>query len=788
MRETSIVPSQSAVLRGDHWRITVLTPCLIRLEYSHTGSFTDGATQMVVNRNFPLPEFRVSRGEGRLVVNTEFLRLTYDEKPFSPTGLTIQVAGQNSCYSAVWHYGDRPDSLKGTARTLDMADGAIDLEDGVLSAGGWSLLSDKGSALVAEDGSLMPRPDREAEDLYFFGYGRDYLQCLKDFHRLTGPVPLLPRYALGNWWSRYYRYDQAAYLSLMDRFARENLPFTVSVIDMDWHITDIDPKYGTGWTGYTWNRDLFPDPEGFLAALKDRGLHTTLNLHPADGIRAYEEGYREFARWMGMDPSREDPIEFRPADPKFMEGYFRFILHPMEDGGVDFWWVDWQQGTNSGAEGLDPLWLLNHCHYLDHSRRHDRGMIFSRYAGPGSHRYPIGFSGDSIASWASLDFQPYFTATASNIGYGWWSHDIGGHMLSRKDDQLALRWMQFGVFSPIFRLHSCNNEFYSKEPWQYNPIAASVMADFLRLRHRLIPYLYSMNRRAAVESLPLCQPMYHHYPYAQQAYRVPNEYTFGTELIVCPITTPEDPESGLASFTAWLPEGQWVDFFTGLRYQGGRTLRLYRLLDSIPVLARAGGIVPMDGRLEGNACDNPDLVELRVFAGADGSFTLWEDEGGRDSAWAATEVEFIWGGEARLTIRPPRGSTAAIPAGRGYRLRLYGLDRGAAFRAASEGGPAASLEALWDEDTGSCLLTLPRLPLDRAVHVTISQAALGDNNVQRRVFALLHRAQISYDLKSAIQELVGSGRGAGSVLSQLMTMGLSRSLMEALAELLTAAE
>jgi hypothetical protein len=137
--------------------------------------------------------------------------------------------------------------------------------------------------------------------------------------------------------------------------------------------------------------------------------------------------------------------------------------------------IDWQQGEHSRIPGIDPLWyvlpasgrlsqgglsnnltsrMLNHFQFLDTGRDGRKSIIFSRFSGPGSHRYPVGFSGDSVVSWASLEFQPEFTATSSNIGYGWWSHDIGGHMLGGRNDELVTRWVQYGVFSPIFRLHS----------------------------------------------------------------------------------------------------------------------------------------------------------------------------------------------------------------------------------------------------------------------------------------------------------------------------------------------
>lgn len=793
MNQPSILPPAQSMIQEGPWRISVLTDRLLRLEYSTKGQFTDCATQLAVNRNFPAAAFRLSEYEGKLVLTTNTLRLTYDRGPFSPTGLTIEVSGQNSVYSAVWHYGDSPQDLLGTARTLDEADGPIALDHGILSAGGWSVLSDRGSALINEDGSVSSRPDPDAEDLYFFGYGRDYLGCLRDFYRLTGPTPLLPRYALGNWWSRYYRYTQESYLQLMDRFARENIPFTVSVIDMDWHITDVDPKYGTGWTGYSWNRALFPDPDAFLQELHRCGLRVTMNLHPADGVRAFEDCYGPFADFMGVDRQHGDPIPFHPADPKFREGYFRFVLHPLEDQGVDFWWIDWQQGTNSGAAGLDPLWLLNHFHYLDHAAHHDRGIIFSRYAGPGSHRYPIGFSGDTVVTWDSLDFQPYFTANASNIGYGWWSHDIGGHMRGYKDGEMALRWLQFGVFSPIMRLHSTNNRFNSKEPWQYRPEIAAVMRDFLRLRHRLIPYTYTMNRRAAVEGVPLCEPMYYRDPMVWDAYHVPNQYRFGSELMVCPITRPGDKNTGLGAVKAWLPKGRWIDMFTGLVYTGGRMLTLHRPLDTIPVLARAGAILPMDGRLTGNDAGNPEVLELTVFSGADGSFSLWEDDGGGSgydpAHWVQTPFAFTWGDTARLTIEPPRGNTAVLPANRFYRIRLMGAGPDCAISAFADGRQLELRDVFYEPTTAVWTCTLPAVNRASAIAVTFSHASLSDNQVTARVFDLLNRAEIAFDLKTTLMNQVDQledGRCAASILSEWMTLELPGNLLPALTELLTA--
>ena len=520
-----------------------------------------------------------------------------------------------------------PSGLGGTARTLDLADGAIPLEPGVVSRQGFAVLDDSRSMVFDDEGWVSPR-DGSRTDLYVFAYGHDYPAAIQAFYAVSGPTPLLPRFALGNWWSRFHRYTADSYSALLDRFDAEGIPFSVAVIDMDWHVTDVDPAIGSGWTGYTWNRSLFPDPAAFLASVHERGLRVTLNVHPADGVRPHEDAFPAMAAALGR--TTDDAIPFDVTDRAFLDAYFDVLHRGLEDDGVDFWWLDWQSGPHSRVAGIDPLWMLNHFHFLDSARDGRRPLTFSRYAGPGSHRYPVGFSGDTVISWASLAFQPYFTATASNIGYGWWSHDIGGHMFGGKDDELATRWVQLGVFSPILRLHSGANPFTAKEPWTFEPAARAVMTEHLRLRHRLLPYLHTMNHRAASEGRPLVEPLYHRWPSADEAYDQPNQFLFGSELVVAPLTTPADLRTRLASVRAWLPAGTWVDVFTGLVYDGGRELLLHRDLTSIPVLAAAGAIVPLDGApVPGNDPANPAALEVLVVVGADGSFTLVEDDGAR---------------------------------------------------------------------------------------------------------------------------------------------------------------
>ncbi|MDU0402636.1 Oligosaccharide 4-alpha-D-glucosyltransferase [Lactococcus lactis] len=447
----------------DKARFTVLTEQLIRIEYSHTGEFEDGTTQMVQNRDFPEVKFDFIKKESTLEIITSTVHLYYSGGEFTNASLFADVKFNFSVYSNRWYFGEKSaGNLGGTTITLDMIDGECPLEDGIMSKNGFAILEDKGKVL-SEAGDIAASSVSKI-DLYLFAYGRDYRQALKDFYQLTGNTPQLPRFALGNWWSRYYDYSDESYLALMDKFTDKKVPLSVSVIDMDWHkVSEVPSRFGSGWTGYSWNKKLFPNPKNFINELHQRKLKVTLNDHPADGIRAFEDVYPQVAQILDLNTELEEAAKFDFDNPKFREAYFEAVHGPLENEGVDFWWIDWQQGAISKS-GVDPLWLLNHYQYQKAQEKNKNNIILSRYAGPGSHRYPLGFSGDSVISWASLDFQPYFTSTASNIGYTWWSHDIGGHMQGYKDAELSLRWLQFGVFLPINRLHSSKSEFTSKEP------------------------------------------------------------------------------------------------------------------------------------------------------------------------------------------------------------------------------------------------------------------------------------------------------------------------------------
>jgi hypothetical protein len=739
-----------AVVTEGRARFSVLTERLLRLEYSPSGQFEDHPSQVFWYRAQPVPDYEVSRDGGRLELRTPALRLSYrpGRAGFSRQTLSVEVLATGS----TWRYGEQDGgNLGGTTRTLDGVNGAAHLGPGLVSRQGWAAVDDSQSLVFNADSWLERRAHPENLDLYFFGHGHDYPAALREFAQVAGPAPLVPRWALGNWWSRYWPYRQDEYLELMQEFRDHGVPLSVAIVDMDWHITRTG-NLSSGWTGYTWNRQLFPDPAGFVRALHAGGLKTALNIHPAEGVHPHEEPYPEMARRMGIDLSSQEPVPFDIADPRFVRAYFEVLHHPLEEMGVNFWWIDWQQGGQTRLEGLDPLFWLNHLHFYDLGRDGQvRPFIFSRWPGLGGHRYPIGFSGDTVISWASLAFQPHFTATASNVAYTWWSHDIGGHMHGVRDPELYARWVQYGVFSPILRLHSTSNRFLERRPWGYDAAVERVATAALRLRAALVPYLYSMAWRTTLEARPLVQPMYYLYPEAEEAYHCPNQYTFGSELLAAPFVAPRDPNTRLASQAIWLPAGEWFDFFSGEQHAGGRWLTVYGGLDDIPVLARAGGIVVMED-VPQSEIRNPKSLFVHLFPGDSNAFELYEDDGEtqayRDGHYCLTTLALKWGGDRlSFTIEPARGERALLPERRAFRLVFHGLRRPDTVQALA-GGAALEPDRTYDEAAGRLELGGITLRPDEGleVNLAVTEGSLLDRRDRR--IETVERMLLAFNLGS----------------------------------------
>ena len=680
----STLPPKSNLVSFHHARFTLLTSRFIRMEWAEDKAFEDLHTLTVSNRaTEPVPH-QVTTDENKLVLTTEHLTLTYTDtgKPFDQGNLEVRFPLKDK--NVRWVPGKQDNgNLKGTAKTLDGVNGRmkqtwvpiedadpempilqsnkdntwvsqgvwgtkLELCDGLISKSGWAVLDDSTACVLDPELCdwqpwVRERHPGERRDLYFLGYGHDYKAALRDASRIFGQQPLPPRYALGYWYSRYWAYTDQELKQLVEDFDTMNLPLDVLVIDMDWH--------KLGWTGYSWDPDFFPDPEALLKWLKDRDLKITLNLHPADGVFDFEDAfpdmlkamglkredlpdlepiYHRLYKLMGLDPKQAKRIPLDINDPNYMQAYFRCLHHPQEQAGVDFWWMDWQQGrTGSKLPNLDTLPWINELHWQDQVRNRpdQRPINFSRFGGVGAGRMPVGFSGDTIVTWDSLAYQPYFTATAANVLYGYWSHDIGGHMQGHLTPELYTRWLQFGVFSPILRTHTSKSQDAERRLFHFPDPYRSIMMRDLRRRYELVPYIYREMYKGVASGLSLVRPMYLEYPEIPAAYKCPDQYHFGDEMIVAPVVTPMDPQTESTSVKFWLPPGDWFDTARGLLLEGGKWVRAPYALSEVPIFVRPGTVIPeqhFTRRLKTGSFAEP---VFRIFPGDQGSGILYEDDG-----------------------------------------------------------------------------------------------------------------------------------------------------------------
>jgi len=698
--------STSIIIAGDA-RFTILTPHIIRLEYDSTRRFVNSPSFVAINRNLPAVPFTKKFHGKWLIIKTSKMELKYKIGSGRFNAENTQITyNQNSAHSIVWKPEMKNnENLKGTFRTLDGMNGDTHVgdtiptpfENGLISRDGWYLLDDSNNFLFDNSSWKWVKERNNHEvDWYFMGYGTNYKAILYDFTQIAGKIPLPPRYAFGYWWSRYWNYSDDELRSLVKHFHQYNIPLDVLVIDMDWHNTNgltfrnnknID-EFGQslGWTGYTWNKSLFPDPGKFLHWLKDQHLKTTLNLHPASGIAPIEEKYAAFAKAMNFDTTGHKNIPFEAADKKFMTNLFNIELDPLQKEGVSFWWLDWQQWPFSKKIArLSNTWWLNYC-FFSHmeQQKKQRPLLYHRWGGLGNHRYQIGFSGDVIISWKSLAFQPFFTSTASNVLYGFWSHDLGGHMFGnvpddqkKIDPEMYTRWMQYGVFSPIFRTHSSKDPRLEKEIWNFTGDYFQALYDAIHLRYALDPYIYTMAREAYDTGISLCRPMYYDYPKDDEAYNYINEYMFGDNMLIMPITTPA--VNNLSTVKIWLPKGgDWYEWSTGTLFKGGQTIERKFMIDEYPIYVKAGSIIPMYDKQVKNLQENSNDLIVKVFPGSNFTTKLYEDEGNNNdyqkNAYTFTVIQSEHKADStiKITIFPREGSFPGMIEKRNIDFQLYG--------------------------------------------------------------------------------------------------------------------
>jgi alpha-D-xyloside xylohydrolase len=475
---------------------------------------------------------------------------------------------------------------------------------------------------------------------YYFLYGPDADQIIGRYRQLTGEVPLFGRWAYGFWQCKNKYQSQAEVEGVAAKYRALHIPVDNIVQDWFWWITMGEMK---------WNPN-YPDPQSMINKLHEEHFHLMVSVWPY--FRPGSATYDDFDKngWFiaktksgGFHPLGQ--ALYDPTNPDARAQYWANINTALFQKGVDAWWLDTDEPETEGQQ--DNI-LVDHKLHIGSGARyanvyplfHTEGVsegqqkasdqkrvfILSRSAYTGTQRLGVtAWSGDVLSDWVTFARQIPAGLNYSISGMPYWTTDIGGfisggNLNDPKFRELFVRWFQFGTFSPIFRVHGTRYP-DENELWSYGPDAQKILVDYDNLRYRLLPYIYSEAWQVTSNHGTLMRPLVMDWRNDVEAQNTSDEYLFGPAILVSPVTT-----QGATSRTVYLPKAMWYDFWTGATLEGGKRIEADAPLAKIPLYVRAGSIIPMGPTMEWSTEKPADPIEIRVYPGADGDFTLYEDE------------------------------------------------------------------------------------------------------------------------------------------------------------------
>lgn len=662
---------EKCIYRGEKYRITVLSERLVRLEYNPSGKFIDAPTELVWNRVFEEPRFAGKEDDQYLEIKTPYFTLFYTkEKSFNggsmaPTS-TLKIAINNS--DKFWHY-NHPEAknFQSPLDFLTVGKNKGKTQKSLYSVDGFASIDDSKSKIFTETGELVDR-EEEYIDIYVFIYLNDFDKCLQDYFKLTGKPALIPRYALGNWWSKNEKYTEENIRKLVGAFEHNDIPLSILLLDKDWHKRkEIGKNFSK--SGFTFDKSLFKDPVELINYLHTKGIRLGLSVDPSEGIFSIDDYYEKAKSYLATDEN--GTIPFNVYDPKFIDVYIKLFIHPLDTIGADFYWVDYYN-----KDDFRSLFLLKHYQFYDMMRDYKRRpMILGYNAGVAAHRYPVLYSGRTVVSWDTLRAVPIHNANATNLGVSWWAHDIGGFYKGIEDNELYARFVQLGVFSPIMKFGSDQGRYYKREPWRWNIKTYMIVQRYLQYRHRIIPYLYSEAYKYHMEGIPLVQPIYYKFPelYDDPLFR--NEYYFGGELFVSPILKQKDLTMNRAIHKFYIPEGTWYDITTGKKFNGGKSYVSFFKDEDYPVFARSGAIIPMSNNEIINDTTPPADFGIEIFPGRSNQYNLYEDDGLSDlykkGYYLLTTINYNYlPNNYTVIVKAVEGKAGIVPDRRNYQIKF----------------------------------------------------------------------------------------------------------------------
>ena len=444
--------------------------------------------------------------------------------------------------------------------------------------------------------------DHATIDVFLIG-GKTPEEILRSYRMLTGFPQMPPLWSFGIWMSRMTYFSADEVNEICDRLRQEHYPCDVIHLDTGWFRTD--------WLcEWKFNPERFPDPKGFVQHLKKNGFRVSLWQLPyvAKGAEQLEEAKEN--RYISQSTKAEDTStggasNFSALDyagtidftyPKAVEWYKNQLLKPLLDMGVTCIKTDFGENIHMDHQyhGMTPE-RLNNIYSLLYQRAAfevtkevtGQGIVWARSAWAGCQRYPLHWGGDSASSWDGLAGSLKGGLHFGLSGFAFWSHDVPGFhsipdfMNSPLDENVYVRWTQFGVFSSHMRYHgTCK-----REPWHY-PNIAPIVKRWWKLRYKLLPYIVEQSEKACQSGYPMVRALLMHHPHDRQVWHIDDEYYFGSEFLVCPVINGDNRRD------IYLPEGLWANFFTGERLEGGRWYYDVEVpLDQMPVFVRPGALI-----------------------------------------------------------------------------------------------------------------------------------------------------------------------------------------------------
>ena len=653
-------PNEECVVKGKNYRFTILTERLVRIEYSENQNFIDEPTTLVVNRNFSKPDFKIKEDKNYLEITTSYFKLFYTKGRKLNGSKNFRVEVLNT--DKMWHYKHVEAKTYPTSKIIE--DGKITNYKGLYSIDGFVSIDDSKNKIVNPDGTLK---DNYADiDTYLFVYLNDFELCLKDYFKLTGSPGLIPRYALGNWWNRNTDYNDLSLKQLIDNFEYHKIPLSIVLLDKDWHIRTYEGKNHLK-TGFTFDKEKFKVPYEMISYLHSKGIRVGLSINPTEGLYSLDEYYEQALKYIEADES--GVIPYNVLDPKWVDIYLKLFIHPLDALGVDFYFLDSYDNKNELND-----YLLKHYQYFDMTRNYKRRpMVLGYNSTMAQHRYPVLYAGKTVVDWKSLKQIPLYNANAANMGISWWSHDIGGYFKGIEDSELYIRYVQLGTFSPILKFGADAGKYYKREPRRWNLKTMNIVTDYLQLRHKLIPYLYSEAYKYTKEGTPIIKPLYYKAKEMYDDLLYSSEYYFGSELFVTPITQKKDYVMNRVVHRFYIPEGIWYDFFTGKKFPGNHNYVLFFKDQHYPVFAKAGSIIPLGINENINDTTPPRDMEIHFFPGISNEYLLYEDDGLSDlykkGFYLLSKIEYNYlPNNYTVIIRALEGKSGIVPDYRNYKL------------------------------------------------------------------------------------------------------------------------